>query len=208
MGFEPEIPSCVMRYQSGQVTVAREYEWRRGDVQGTAWPPGGVFPVGAEEQLDLYKQLAVFSCNPHLPIAVLNGDPLSARGLYRSPLFFFHPPTRPGLSQATHPESVIEELGPGMCKYVAGSNPSWIPSLVPKTYRNPYNPTDRSSGLGGELPIILGLMAFSGPRSEQGGSVEQTFLGDGGRWRGGRWHHSAAPQGCKDPFLFFLWAFA
>lgn len=153
-----------------------------------------------------YKELAVFSCNPLLPIVVDNGDPLSTNAaLDRSPLLFFHPPSQPGVSQAVHPDSPMEP-GPAPCKYVAGASPSWIPSLVPRTYRNPYNPA-ASAGLAGELPIVLGLMAFSEPAGrEDHTSVTRTFLGDDEahcKWNGGFWHHTAAPQGCK--FSLFLY---
>lgn len=208
-GFAGEIPGSVMRYQNGQVTNAPGYEWFRERFDGTAWPPGHVLRYNADgsnmfddegnlECAIMYKQLAVFSCNPLLPIAVFNGDPLSTASLARAPLLFFHPPTQPGISHAVHPDSPMEP-GPAVCKYVAGASPSWMPSLVPKTYRNPFNPGP-SYGLSGELPIILGLMAFSESTAGEGEAASRTFLGDGahpGRWSDGHWHHTAAPQGCK-----------
>ncbi|KAM0258682.1 hypothetical protein ACHAQJ_003690 [Trichoderma viride] len=223
-GFNGEIPSFVMRYHNGQVTVADDYRWWRGDFDGTAWPAGNVClfgadgePVYTDEDQPVcaikYKELAVFSCNPLLPIVVDNGDPLSTNvALDRSPLLFFHPPSQQGVSQAVHPDSPMGP-GPAPCKYVAGASPSWIPSLVPKTYRNPYNNAAPSVGLAGELPIVLGLMAFSEPGDEEDEqSVTRTFLGDHashGKWSGERWHHNAAPQGyalstAEDPRGFFI----
>ncbi|KAL7795294.1 hypothetical protein V8C37DRAFT_37506 [Trichoderma ceciliae] len=216
-GFEGEIPGCVMRYHNGQVTEAPGYAWAREGFQGTSWPRGYVYLYGPDgvpyytdgdlKRATMYRELAVFSCNPLLPIVVDNGDPLSSNtALDRSPLLFFHPPSQPGVSQAVHPDSSME-LGPAPCKYVAGASPSWIPSLVPKTYRNPYNAIP-SVGLAGELPIVIGLMAFSEPGGdEQGESVTQTFLG--GRWSGGQWHHTAAPRGyarstAEDPRGFLV----
>lgn len=209
-GFAGEISSYVMRYRNGQVEVARGYGWWRGEFDGAAWPPGIICMVGADgnpvytdegqpQYCQKYKELAVYSCNPLLPIVVDNGDPLSSSAqLDRSPLLFFHPPSQPGVSQAVHPDSPMGQ-GPTPCKYVAGASPSWISSLVPRTYRNPYNAV-ASVGLAGELPIVLGLMAFS-----EHSSVTQTFLGDGaahGRWRGGFWFHKDAPKGCKSlPFF-------
>ncbi|PTB42396.1 hypothetical protein M441DRAFT_26145 [Trichoderma asperellum CBS 433.97] len=222
-GFTGEIPSYVMRYQNGQVTTAHGYGWWRGDFLGTAWPPGYVCLAGADgnpvytdngqlQCAERYKELAVFSCNPLLPIVVDNGDPLStSAALDRSPLLFFHPPSQPGVSQAVHPDSPMGP-GPAPCKYVAGTSPSWIPSLVPKTYRNPYNAV-ASVGLAGELPIVLGLMAFSElGDAEDHTSVTQTFLGDNaarGRWNGGFWNHTATPKGYalstgEDPRGFFI----
>ncbi|KAH6611465.1 hypothetical protein Trco_001485 [Trichoderma cornu-damae] len=208
-GFEGEIPSRVMRYRNGQVEEAVGYRWAREAFQESAWPPGYVFkydPDGIPTYTErgeiikaaVYKEMAVFSCNPLLPIVVINGDPLSATGpLDRSPLLFFHPPHQQGVSQAVHPESLMDP-GPRICKYAAGAAPSWMPSLVPETYRNPYDPV-QSAGLAGELPIVLGLMAFSEPVvGEEGESVTQIFLGDHtlhGRWHCRRWKHSAAPRG-------------
>ncbi|KAM0477448.1 hypothetical protein ACHAPX_005760 [Trichoderma viride] len=216
-GFAGEISSYVMRYRNGQVEVARGYGWWRGEFDGAAWPPGIICMVGADgnpvytdegqpQYCQKYKELAVYSCNPLLPIVVDNGDPLSSSAqLDRSPLLFFHPPSQPGVSQAVHPDSPMGQ-GPTPCKYVAGASPSWISSLVPRTYRNPYNAV-ASVGLAGELPIVLGLMAFS-----EHSSVTQTFLGDGaahGRWRGGFWFHKDAPKGYalsaqEDPRGFFI----
>ncbi|KAK4075335.1 uncharacterized protein Triagg1_4456 [Trichoderma aggressivum f. europaeum] len=200
-GYGGETHGTVMRYQSGRVTVAPGYAWYRGDANEAGWWPAGnvlMYSSGEGEGLRYvaaYKQLAVFSCGPFLPIVVVNGDPLSAGSLSRTPLLFHHPPLQPGISHAVHPESNMEP-GPGPCKFVAGANPSWMPSLVPAAYSNPYNPRP-SVGLSGELPIILGLMAFSESTYEEG-AVDRTFLGDDahrGKWRDGHWYRAEAPRG-------------
>ncbi|KAL7934112.1 hypothetical protein V8C35DRAFT_46166 [Trichoderma chlorosporum] len=198
-GFEGEIPGTVMRYQDGTVTAAPGYQWYRGDPGEAAWPRGGVWaydPDGLPMNVNEYKYLAVFSCNPLLPIVILNGDPLSAADVPRTPLLIFHPPKYPGRSQAVHLESSTE-MGPAMCKYVAGARPSWVPSLVPTTYINPFN-TVPSTGLAGELPIILGLMAFSESTDMEEEALNRIFLGDGahhGRWHDRRWRHKEPPRG-------------
>ncbi|KAM6486875.1 hypothetical protein HDV62DRAFT_232900 [Trichoderma sp. SZMC 28011] len=216
-GYEGETRGRVMRYHNGRVTEAFGYGWCRGDFNESAWPPGGVLvcssdglPMytedGMPQYVAVYKQLSVFSCGPFLPIVVINGDPLSAEpplpaeplptdSLSLTPLMFHHPPLQRGISHAVHPESHMED-GPGPCKYVAGANPSWMPSLVPTTYSNPYNPGP-SNGLAGELPIILGLMAFSESKDVEG-ALDRIFLGDGvhrGKWRDGQWHRTEAPRG-------------
>ncbi|KAL6879154.1 hypothetical protein J3F83DRAFT_286288 [Trichoderma novae-zelandiae] len=208
-GFAGEKIGSVLKYQNGQISEVAGYSWCRGDFDITsgAWPAGRLerrnwdgSPMlsedGSVQQAVLYKQLAVFSCNPLLPIAVLVGDPLSASSLARVPLLFFHPTNQSGISQVVHPDSLAGQ-GSAMCKYVAGSSPSWMPSLVPKTYRNPYD-TVPSRGLSGELPIILGLMAFSEATPEGEDAARRIsrriFLEDR-RWRNGEWHHSAAPKG-------------
>ncbi|KAL7811696.1 hypothetical protein V8C44DRAFT_92872 [Trichoderma aethiopicum] len=204
-GFEREITGTVMRYYNGQVTEAHEYRWFRGDFNESrhAWPPGSLYKYDSDGSLtltddgnfqcaEMYKESAVFSCNPLLPIAVLVGDPLSDSSLARVPLLFQHPESQKGVSHAVHPDSKARE-GRRMCKFVAGTSPSWMPSLVPKTYRNPYD-LEPSRGLSGELPIILGLMAFSEAKVEGGDIARRIFLEES-RWRNGKWHHSLAPRG-------------
>ncbi|PNP49659.1 hypothetical protein THARTR1_09670 [Trichoderma harzianum] len=218
-GYGGETPGRVMRYRHGRVTAAPGYEWYREDTNESPRPPGYVLmynpdgsPMytedGTRRYATVYKQLAVFSCNPFLPIVVVNGDPLSAESLSRSPLQFHYPPHQEGISHAVHPESYMQ-YGLGPRKYVAGANPSWMPSLVPAIYSNPFNPGP-STGLAGELPIILGLMAFSESTSLEG-AVNRTFLGAGvhrGLWRDGQWHRTEAPRGyalsAEDDPLGFL----
>ncbi|QYS94623.1 hypothetical protein H0G86_001952 [Trichoderma simmonsii] len=210
-GYEGETPGRVMRYHNGRVTAASGYEWHRDDFNEPAWPAGGVLmytsdgiPMytedGTPHYVAVYKQLSVFSCGPFLPIVVVNGDPLTAdpsspESLSRTPLQFHHPRDQEGISHAVHPESTMQ-YGLGERKYVAGANPSWMPGLVPAIYSNPYHPGP-SNGLAGELPIILGLMAFSESKDVEG-AVDRTFLGDGvhrGKWRDGQWHRTEPPRG-------------
>ncbi|KAF3077360.1 hypothetical protein CFAM422_000368 [Trichoderma lentiforme] len=207
-GYEGETPGRVMRYHNGEVREARGYGWYRDDFNEPAWPAGGVLMYnpdtedGTPQYVAVYKQLSVFSCGPFLPIVVINGDPLTADpdplsndSPSRMPLMFHHPSHQRGISHAVHPESSMQP-GPGPRKYVAGANPSWMPSLVPTIYSNPYNP-DPSNGLAGELPIILGLMAFSESKDVEG-ALDRTFLGDGvhrGKWRDRQWHRTEAPRG-------------
>ncbi|PTB78694.1 hypothetical protein M440DRAFT_267934 [Trichoderma longibrachiatum ATCC 18648] len=207
-GFEREIPGTVMRYYNGQVTEAYEYRWFRGEFDESrhAWPRGSLYKYDSDGSLaltddgnfqcaDMYKESAVFSCNPFLPIAILVGDPLFDSSLARGPLLFQHPESQKGVSHAVHPDSCAGRGG-AMCKFVAGASPSWMPSLVPKTYRHPHRPhtPPPSRGLSGELPIILGLMAFSEASSEGEEAARRIFLEER-RWRHGKWHHSEAPKG-------------
>ncbi|KAK5993899.1 hypothetical protein PT974_07337 [Cladobotryum mycophilum] len=206
-GYGDEIPSYVMRYRDGEVTVATNYQWYRAPpIPNYPREEGRLLLCGSElpdGYIIKYKAFAVFSCNPLLPIVVADGDPLTQCNLRQHPLLFFHPqnPSLRGISQAVTEDSLMENpSGGGVVKFVAGREPSWIPALVPETYRNPeLNPEPpQSVGLAGELPIVIGLMAFSEPgdvRSRQN-CVHEIFLGTGhhrGRWRGGRWHHSGAP---------------
>ncbi|KAL2673798.1 hypothetical protein Neosp_012242 [[Neocosmospora] mangrovei] len=167
-GYAGEVPSKVMRYFNGQVSEAAGYSWHRDSVDTTGClfcvdgsgnyimdPETGSY-VSAQE----YNTFTVFACNPLLPIMLTNTDPL----IYRSSwdlLRIFHPlGIQSGLSQVVSLESPMA-AGPGPVRYVAGKSPSWMPGLIPKTYRNPSSQAPTSSGLGGELPVILGLMALN-----------------------------------------------
>ena len=198
-GYTNEHASRVMRYQAGQVTEAREYQWYR---QGLC-QPGYCFSLAQQQPVTCYSDLGVFSCGPHLPIVLMRGDPMTIVDGKEAmhALRFFHPPAGSelrGVSQATWADG---NMPPGgfPVRYVAGRDPSWIPSLVPKTFRNPAAGVS-SRGLGGELPVVLGLMAFS----EAGGRADEVFLGRNGhrgRWRDRVWMNSHEPQRCMSRLL-------
>ncbi|KAJ4321274.1 hypothetical protein N0V84_005408 [Fusarium piperis] len=128
---------------------------------------------------------------------VVNQDPLvSSEGW--DLLRIFHPPVYRGLSQVVTLESPMANGGAPV-RYVAGRSPSWIPGLLPRTYRSPSANAPDSRGLGGELPIILGLMALTPEQNkESNDSTNQLFLGRNGwrrnEWRGG----NDAPKGYPD----------
>ncbi|KAG6006951.1 hypothetical protein E4U21_006570 [Claviceps maximensis] len=207
--YAAEIPSEVMRFQDGSVTRASSeyvtYSWVRQDnvseggivAQPVAQPAFFATP---------YKRASVFACNPLLPIIVAEDDVLLRPDAHYHALHFLH--SRPSaISQASyqfdHPPSValpplISRQGPPL-KYIAGSGASWIPSLVPYTYANPYR-ANQSGGLGGELGILLGLMAFHSVRpSEIGRTVNEVFLGQPGErsglWKDYHWRTTSPPPG-------------
>lgn len=152
-----------------------------------------------------YKTCAVFACNPLLPVMVAECDP-SVRSTRHSDwqLLQLHHPRGEhleGISQVAVEDSHMP-TGTGLCRYAAGRSPSWIPGLLPTSYRNPYNPRRPSRGLGGELPIILGLMALSGEPHEHNAStrIEEIFTGRDdhhGRWHDRKWRRSEAAAGRK-----------
>ncbi|KND91873.1 hypothetical protein TOPH_03338 [Tolypocladium ophioglossoides CBS 100239] len=192
-GYSNETASRVMRYQGGEVTEAQGYHWFRSALceSGHCYSP-------SQEPLTPYSDFGIFSCGPHLPIVVMPGDPMTiieGKAAMHA-LRFFHPPLNSelrGVSQATWAEGHMP-AGGFPVKYVAGRDPSWIPGLVPKIFRNPETSVS-SRGLGGELPIVLGLMAFS----EAGDRVDEIFLGRNGhrgRWRDRVWMNHHEPQGC------------
>lgn len=197
-----------MRWKDGQVSAANGWHWGR-DLPAPGQPsaPGRVWTTlssGSPYFADNYSIFTTFSCNPLLPFVVAEGDPSTADGPRLSPLLFFHPPSgnaMRGVSQAVTDESVMGN-GPGPVKYTAGRQPSWVPSLVPPTYLTPEADAPRSAGLGGELPIVIALMAFSERGNLAAGTnrTEEIFLGrpgHHGRWHNWRWTHNYHPTGCE-----------
>ncbi|EEU41392.1 uncharacterized protein NECHADRAFT_46253, partial [Fusarium vanettenii 77-13-4] len=198
-----ELPSKVMRYSDGEVSEAWGYHWYRDEQnpagqlmrldQGGSYmlDPATGYCVCAEG----YKTFAVAACNPLLPIMVADQDPLVYSTSWEL-LRIFHPPHSRGRSQVVTLES---NMGPGGApvRYVAGRSPSWMPGLLPRTYRSPTAHPPESAGLGGELPIVLGLMALcaeKGPNSNE--AINQLFL-DRRTWRRNEWRGGDTPRGCE-----------
>ncbi|KAF4465247.1 hypothetical protein FALBO_7919 [Fusarium albosuccineum] len=211
-GYRGEFPSTAMRYRDGEITPATGFQWYRDTTSLPAsgkllwadgnggWAPDGAGGVwGAQE----YKTFAVAACNPLLPIMVVDQDPLATHstGCWEL-LRIFHPrqPDLVGISQVAIPESPMGQGG-NPVRYVAGRSPSWMPSLLPKTYRSPLSSAPSSRGLGGELPIILGLMALSADNKERNAATDEVFLGVNGhgrKWRNGEWRGNDPPKGYPD----------
>ncbi|TWU70964.1 hypothetical protein ED733_001145 [Metarhizium rileyi] len=199
--------SQVMRFRNGEVTPAGSaYYWARAgpfDEGYIAMAAGGT-----EYALQKYKSASIFSCNPSLPILTLEGDARTNPEADYNALQFLHPSKAngesTGVSQATFSLEDTPSVGaPPMhllsknaTKYVAGGHASWIPGLVPDVCRNLYL-AGPSLGLGGQLPIVIGLMAFhSSPTI--GRTIDDVFLGrgeSGGFWRNYRWRSTSSPPG-------------
>ncbi|RSL64712.1 hypothetical protein CEP54_004535 [Fusarium duplospermum] len=204
--YSGEYPSKVMRYSNGEVSEALGYYWYRPEEGGAGYlmrlDHSGQYVMDPETGecfcATEYKTFSVAACNPLLPIMVVDQDPLTdATGGWEL-LRIFHPrDNRIGLSQVVTLESPMGDGGAPV-RYVAGRSPSWMPSLLPRTYRSPSRDPPESRGLGGELPIILGLMALS-PRKDASGneSTNQLFL-DRNLWRHNEWRYNDAPKGYPD----------
>ncbi|KAM0246530.1 hypothetical protein ACHAP5_004654 [Fusarium lateritium] len=206
-----------MRYCNGEVTEATDFYWCRDvekfgrlyklDNQGNPM----LDQFGQYCQAVEYKSFGVAACNPLLPIMVVAQDPLFSETAYWELLRVFHPPTIPGLSQAVTIHSDMGEGG-GPLLYIAGRSPSWMPSLLPSTYRAAQHNPLRSSGLGGELPIVLGLMALYAAQDMNNTSIDSVFLGHNRVWRHGFWSSNQPPQGhpptaAEDPKGFVVKVF-
>lgn len=199
-----------MRYYNGIVEdVSDKFIWHRNvPNQG----PGSIIfqdYAGHETEATIYKTATVFSFHPPTPFAMVNVD-ASVHTTYTKqsipdderpypvwePLQFFHPKGQlKGLSQAVFSSSLgMDVAGGSPVNYVAGQNDSWIPNLIPSTHRYPYRYPPRSRGLGGDLTILLGLMAFSPERNPFQLTVEPALRD---QWKGKRWESTGPPRGCK-----------
>ncbi|KAF4336476.1 hypothetical protein FBEOM_9684 [Fusarium beomiforme] len=220
--YRGEVPSKVMRYRNGDISEATNYLWYRE----SSTPPAsqgqllrmdghGNCPTdryGNYYSAEEYKTFGVAACNPLLPIMVTEQDPLVTTSNWEL-LRVFHPPSLPGVSQVS---TISSSMGPGggPLLHVAGRSPAWIPGLLPATYRSPQRHAPPSQGLGGELPIILGLMALNAPPGGEmsNHSIDAVFLGHNRLWRHGAWTSSDPPRGhpptaSEDPKGFIVKVF-
>ncbi|KAF4974113.1 hypothetical protein FZEAL_8951 [Fusarium zealandicum] len=218
--YEAEVPSKVMRYcNGGDISDTLGYLWYRdpGTVpNGQLWRSNAAGEWIIDESTGYYvaaleyKTFAVAACNPLLPIMVVKGDPLINPTGGWELLRIFHPrQALAGLSQVVTLESHGMGPGGGPVRYVAGRGPSWMPGLLPRTYRSPMTSAPMSCGLGGELPIILGLMALSADKDEN-----NAFACDEIRrkWQRGLWTSSESAKGYPetaedDPRCFLVKVF-
>ncbi|KAH6892996.1 hypothetical protein B0T10DRAFT_591834 [Thelonectria olida] len=198
-----EIPSMAMRYYDGQIRPLQGYQWVRNISEHGTRSEGSLMYQNQRGQWAhavKYSACAVFACNPLLPIMVCPDDPYSDDTRSRWQLLqIFHPRQLPGVSQVAHEDSNMLD-GPGLKRHVAGTRPSWMPSLIPASYQSP--PLENlapSQGLGGELAIVLGLMALTVEPDPNGGNNTHTvFLGYDNhppKWRQRQWTSGSKPRG-------------
>lgn len=191
--YDPMSVGEVLRYCNGRITKAEGYMWSRLAPD----TPGRIYKVVGSNLLEtyIYKSQSIFSCSPLLPVIIRDGDASlggswarrfcpcdqhNTDGFEWNSLHFDHVG---GLSLVNHKS--------GGYPFVAGSNPQWMPSLVPKAFRNtrPDSYIPPSIGLGGELPVVLALMAF---HSDPDHNVTEGILAG---WQNNRWTRDTSPKG-------------
>ncbi|KAK3328621.1 hypothetical protein B0T19DRAFT_195958 [Cercophora scortea] len=165
--YSLETAGTVFRYADGAVSPAPGYVWLPSNGPSQ---PGCMAFVDDNNMIagipKWYKTQSIFACSAHLPIIVAEGDVSLGSWMRRGctcdavydqtayprwDMLHFSSADGSGVSRAR-----IGSLG---CPYVGGKSPSWIPSLVPRSFKNTRVET-QSVGLAGELPIVLALMAF------------------------------------------------
>ncbi|KAK1750528.1 hypothetical protein QBC47DRAFT_309621, partial [Echria macrotheca] len=212
--YRAEYTSLVFRYHhhppfSSRITLADNHTWHRPSMSR----PGHIVRTDALgrhlSSPPIFKTQSVFSCSAHLPLILLDGDAALGSTVYKTcPC----PPIEKEIPAWTIPHfhHGMPEQGtpPGLslirtnCRgrpWVAGRDPEWMPGLVPSLFEHSTRrpPTTgmgsgeegmvpRSVGLAGELPIIIGLMAFHAARRGGASEVFTQGLWEGGRWKGPR----------------------
>ncbi|KAK3985721.1 hypothetical protein QBC44DRAFT_373827 [Cladorrhinum sp. PSN332] len=170
----------------------------------------------------------IFSCSPHLPVIISEADATLGGSFMRrhcpcdrrcdgdgdddddddnnntacSPWNILHFGSGQETNNNCRGVSFVNAKAAGHTS-VVGRDPSWMPSLVPLSYRNSRGGIPDSRGLSGQLPTVIGLMAFHGPP----GRASSVFLN--GRWAGNRWVGSShaprhVPRGGDEPPRGFL----
>jgi hypothetical protein len=182
--YSGETVGTVFRYCDGRVDPAHEYVWSRDNHTTTGLRPAGhIYSVdeygaryGAAEE---YSTFTVFNCWRPLPCVYVEADPMSmaigkhpgAAG-HRWNIMGFENPDGTGITRIA---------ATGTSQVVAGWRPSWMPSLVPEMFANPYPRIPHSAGLAGALPVIIGQMALTHPP----GQTDMPFLNQ--LWNNRRW---------------------
>lgn len=204
-----------MRYHGGVISAVPDtFYWDRLPANSNR---GAIFYLSADGLVypcETYKTATVFSCHPLLPVAMVDVDASVEQTFNKhdvdeddapvwEPLQFFHPRNEmKGVSQAIFSRTLSEvHYGGRPVKYLCGKGPV-SKYLVPPTYAYPNRHPPVSRGLGGEITILLGLMAFSAAGDDKGNRADKVFLGrPHGRWYKGRWEHDGYPEGCKSSLL-------
>lgn len=193
--YAEEAPGRVFRYRNGEVTdVGQDYLWIRPGLgqEGCIWRWDA--RDQSSQPMDVYKTYSVFRCwrfNPIIwtgsDVSVPSTELPGAPGAQFFSLHFRSPPggvseiwPSAGPNEAVQSPSV-SEIWPPAFRYVAGRDPSWMPSLVPQQYSNPFADAPRSQGLRGELPVILGMMALA---------QSQSLFCPPTQWRKRQWHRA------------------
>lgn len=200
--FGPKAPGKVFRYNNGDISEATGFfpgvpyyspddeSWRPSTIgyytDRVLGADGEVVRLAERTWIpqECYSTVTMYNCGPFAPCLFKHGDasnsedPLSSSfGDFRMMHFILEG----GVSRASTN---------GGLRKVAGNSPTWIGSLVPETY-NDRKTGQVSTGLGGELPLVIGLMALA----QDVGRCDRAFTEP--KWTRNRWVGRRNPTGCK-----------
>ncbi|GKT58059.1 hypothetical protein ColTof4_11986 [Colletotrichum tofieldiae] len=196
-GYGLETTGQVWRYRDGVVSLADGFYWYRPEPGS----PGAIYatlneyfdergqPLWTPVPMPPHSTFSVFNCWRFLPclytdVDVTTVDDMGVDNKF-SPLAF----TRDSLDSGV---TRIRASG-GPQRHVAGSKPSWMPTVLPETYAAPTSSAQQSTGLGGCLPIIIGLLALT----KRPGHTDDVFRD--GEWNGNRFRGSRSSRAEPEP---------
>ncbi|TVY34525.1 hypothetical protein LOCC1_G007808, partial [Lachnellula occidentalis] len=154
-GYSPQTPGHVYRWFNGVVSLAEGYQWVARPIGNPVPAQGTIFANGTQGPVwpTYYSAATVFFCNPFDQFFTARGDAstrdMSSPEDWWQPLGFRHDNS---ISRADHA---------GDYEHLAVRSASWINQLVPSAYRRQSNHGSNQGGLGGLLPIVIALIAFS-----------------------------------------------
>ncbi|KAF4634864.1 hypothetical protein G7Y89_g3243 [Cudoniella acicularis] len=193
-GFFAQEPGHVYRWRNGAVSLAEGYRWIAQPITNpTLYANGTIYKSGPDNrgldapQPQYYRAATVFYCNRFDQFFTARGD-VGTRDIATSdpeegwqPLTFHH---NGNISRVEYA---------GDQDFLAVRRADWIPQIIPHAYRHesPNGPTQ--GGLGGLLPIVIALIAFSCPPGRD--NLRRILIHDRS-WRNYRWHRHNQDSGC------------
>ncbi|TVY52233.1 hypothetical protein LCER1_G006838, partial [Lachnellula cervina] len=156
-GYFPQTPGSVYRWFNGVVSLAEGYQWVARPIGNPVSAHGTIVANRPQPQMwpNFYRAATVFFCNRFDQFFTARGD-ASTRDMRAEgpedgwhPLAFQH---ENGISRADHA---------GSHEHLAVRSASWINQLLPNAYRRESSHGSNQGGLGGLLPIVIALIAFS-----------------------------------------------
>lgn len=202
--YGPETVGRVFRFTNGTVQPEPRYYWHRPgqgqvgrigrmiwheekDGNQTKMVPTHFIPIPQ------YKTTTVFDCGSSHPCVFTESD-MTATDLQSGPW-----PEKKLWPLAFKKEGDgVSRVVRGGAKQAAGSDASWVGTLVPEIYKNQEEDAKPSQGLGGDLGPLLGLMALSEPAGR--GDDAFKYHWQHCQWKGRRQASRESPHYQITPF--------
>lgn len=148
VGFNPQNLGTLYRWQNGTISPATEYTW----YNGAWWSPQNVTP-------EIYRTNTIFYCNPFDHFLAIDGD--ASAGDIANAEF---PNNRWYTLNFRHDYELSRLDLVGDKPHLAGNGPRFIDQLGIRSWRHPDSPeapAPTSTGLSGNLALLIGLVVFS-----------------------------------------------
>jgi hypothetical protein len=175
-GFHPPTRGLLYRWTNGNITVATDCQLWEGH-----WWSGGP----DRHPLEAYNTKTIFWCNSFEQFQTANGT-ANTRDMEESD----HPDNRWWPLTFRHDGALSRVEESSQDGGLAGTRREWIGQLGLNAYNNYGAP--RSTGLAGQLPIVIALIAFSCRARD----LNRVLITDQA-WGGYRWAGHHRPDGSK-----------